>query len=669
MDNVAVTPGAGATIATDDVAGVQFQKVKLDFGGDGASDPVVGSLPTEATPVPALAYYPAFVGPPDGEDRAPTFDEYGAQFTRGGVTTDEGSFRLNFPGSSTSRSLGTCTFTNGSRLVTGTGGFSTAVPRLQAGDYVRLTADGDAAYSRVYSIDSDAALTLEENYAGAGGTGASDEAPYKPTLGTGGSVSVASGLYTLTCGTSAAVTHYVVRAVDYGPLVWQSTFNISQRIANQDIYRGLFDSPSATMRTFCRFRFTGTTNTSVICETGWTLSGAASGTDVQTTTVTLPNGATTATNQSYRIELRGEVVTFYVNDIQVAQHRDIAPGPYDVLMCGTVCANGTTPASSTTVNVRTEVCNNIDSLRMSIANIADTITALPPNGISLAAVNVTANNTDFYVLDCINIAEVSLQVSSVGGGATISWQASNDPAFAATVAPRAIPGAGGAHATSTTAVGHWIIPRVARYLRIRTTAYTSGTITANITSYATPGRVQSIDTTYNGTQAVTATGAAAHDAAISGSPVRLAGRALTSDYNAVATGDVADLKTTLTGALIVKQDAIPELSWIYAAATGGIVNTTTAVTIKTAAAAGIRNYLKSLQIAHDLLGGVTEIAIRDGASGTVLWRGKLQTPAMEGRDLVFDPPLRGSAATLMEVVTLTAVTGGVYINAQGFTAP
>jgi hypothetical protein len=32
-------------IATDDVSGVQFQRIKLDVGADGATDPVVGSLP------------------------------------------------------------------------------------------------------------------------------------------------------------------------------------------------------------------------------------------------------------------------------------------------------------------------------------------------------------------------------------------------------------------------------------------------------------------------------------------------------------------------------------------------------------------------------------------------------------------------------------------------
>lgn len=41
-DNVDITAGAGTTIATDDVAGVQYQRVKLDGGGDGAAAPILG---------------------------------------------------------------------------------------------------------------------------------------------------------------------------------------------------------------------------------------------------------------------------------------------------------------------------------------------------------------------------------------------------------------------------------------------------------------------------------------------------------------------------------------------------------------------------------------------------------------------------------------------------
>lgn len=56
VDNVSITPGAGVTISTDDVAGVMYQRVKLDMGGDGAANPV-----TAAVDVAAGASDPVFV--------------------------------------------------------------------------------------------------------------------------------------------------------------------------------------------------------------------------------------------------------------------------------------------------------------------------------------------------------------------------------------------------------------------------------------------------------------------------------------------------------------------------------------------------------------------------------------------------------------------------------
>jgi hypothetical protein len=106
--------------------------------------------------------------------------------------------------------------------------------------------------------------------------------------------------------------------------------------------------------------------------------------------------------------------------------------------------------------------------------------------------------------------------------------------------------------------------------------------------------------------------------------------------------------------------------WNYAAAGSGIANTTTAVTIKTAAGARFRNYITDLQISHATLGGATELAIRDGAGGTVLWRMTLATTANEDISVNFRSPIQSSFNTLLEVVTLSAVTGGVYVNAQGY---
>lgn len=120
-------------------------------------------------------------------------------------------------------------------------------------------------------------------------------------------------------------------------------------------------------------------------------------------------------------------------------------------------------------------------------------------------------------------------------------------------------------------------------------------------------------------------------------------------------------------ALAAAMPGQPATQWNYAAAAGGISNTTTAVTIKAAAGAGVRNVISGLQISAGALGAGTEVAIRDGAGGTVLWRTMVTT---SGVNAAFElpVPIIGSENTLLEVVTLTAtITGGVYVNAQGFT--
>ncbi|MCC7047204.1 MAG: hypothetical protein IT562_10865 [Alphaproteobacteria bacterium] len=111
--------------------------------------------------------------------------------------------------------------------------------------------------------------------------------------------------------------------------------------------------------------------------------------------------------------------------------------------------------------------------------------------------------------------------------------------------------------------------------------------------------------------------------------------------------------------------------WTYSAAAGGIVNTTTAVTIKTAGSGSDRNCITGLQVAAEALGTATELVLRDGSSGTNLWRVKIGTGGLAGgMSVMFQTPLCGTAATLLEVATLTASgTGAVYVNAQGYTAP
>lgn len=106
--------------------------------------------------------------------------------------------------------------------------------------------------------------------------------------------------------------------------------------------------------------------------------------------------------------------------------------------------------------------------------------------------------------------------------------------------------------------------------------------------------------------------------------------------------------------------------WSYAPPSGGLVSTT-GVTAKAAAGVGVRNYVQSIQVinSHPTIG--TEIEIRDGAAGTVLHRGWAEA-AGGGFSCKCDPPLQGTADTLIEIAEVTATaTTGVLVNLQGFT--
>lgn len=172
----------------------------------------------------------------------------------------------------------------------------------------------------------------------------------------------------------------------------------------------------------------------------------------------------------------------------------------------------------------------------------------------------------------------------------------------------------------------------------------------------------------SGVQAVA--GNVAHSSATTCNPLGISGRVFTSPDTTLAANDVCWHTMTSGGALLTTPYGLPEVQWQYAAAASGIVNTTTAVTFKAAAGAGLRNYCTSIDIMWEALTNATELAIRDGASGTVIWRTKIPSGVAGSKSVTFPVPLKGTAATLMEVVTLTAsVAGAVYFNATGFVAP
>ena len=98
-DNVPITAGVGTSIATDDVGGVQFQRVKLAQGADGVAVDVTAAAPlnvalpfvTESVPMPVrlpgvseLAPLPVITR--NSEGRQPSFDAFGRMRTGNAFT-------------------------------------------------------------------------------------------------------------------------------------------------------------------------------------------------------------------------------------------------------------------------------------------------------------------------------------------------------------------------------------------------------------------------------------------------------------------------------------------------------------------------------------------------------------------------------------------------------
>jgi hypothetical protein len=160
-------------------------------------------------------------------------------------------------------------------------------------------------------------------------------------------------------------------------------------------------------------------------------------------------------------------------------------------------------------------------------------------------------------------------------------------------------------------------------------------------------------------------GSTAHDDPSAGNPFQVGLNARSTASTAVGDGDVVRAIATLLGKQVTYPYAIPGSSWSYAAASGGITDTS-GVTAKAAGTGAQRQYITRVQVINGHATVSTDVQIRDGASGTVLWRGWAQA-AGGGVSAVFDPPLRGTAATLVEVANGT--TGAAtYFNLQGFTA-
>lgn len=155
-------------------------------------------------------------------------------------------------------------------------------------------------------------------------------------------------------------------------------------------------------------------------------------------------------------------------------------------------------------------------------------------------------------------------------------------------------------------------------------------------------------------------GGAAEDAAAGANPVVVGGvvRTAVSPTTFIAGDAVRDTMTS-SGAKVMQLFAVPDVV-AYANLS---LTTTTAQALRAAGAAGVRNYCSGLE-AYNSSGSAVDVIILDGV--TEIWR---QTIAPNsGREFFFEAPLRGTAATALNVNLSTAATS-VRVTARTFQAP
>ena len=111
-------------------------------------------------------------------------------------------------------------------------------------------------------------------------------------------------------------------------------------------------------------------------------------------------------------------------------------------------------------------------------------------------------------------------------------------------------------------------------------------------------------------------GTVAHDIVDSGNPVKIGGRARSSEITAVASDDRTDFITDLVGKQITLPYSNPE-NFVSGAITTAMT-ATTSTSLVAAPGAGLRNYITTIIVsnAHATVG--TDVIIQDGSGGTTL---------------------------------------------------
>lgn len=151
---------------------------------------------------------------------------------------------------------------------------------------------------------------------------------------------------------------------------------------------------------------------------------------------------------------------------------------------------------------------------------------------------------------------------------------------------------GGSAVTSATAPGMFKFPRLARFFRVRCSTYTSGAI--HVIGWMADAA--SVMQGHGPNQVVISAGVAQGGIASNTVALYPLGIRSKSTNNSLTADRHTQPMATLGGYLVVQPYGIPEVSWQFACAAGGIAGEA-AVTMAAAGAAGIRNYCSGFTLA------------------------------------------------------------------------
>lgn len=245
-----------------------------------------------------------------------------------------------------------------------------------------------------------------------------------------------------------------------------------------------------------------------------------------------------------------------------------------------------------------------------------------------------ANQDVFPVFDVSNFAECEIQITGTWAG-TLTFQGSNDGVSFVSVQARGIGDTTQAPVNTTTANGLFRIALGFKWLRVRMTAYTSGTAVGQSELNHMSGVPASTGVTITGTPAVTLSGTSnsvqgtvAHDSAAANNPVQVGYNARSTNVTAVSDNDVARPICDLNGRQIVIEGGPQQLQDM-----NRTVLTTTTETTHIAAVASVRHHIGSMIVANLSAANSVQVDVRDTTAGTI----RMTFNLAANQSIAFDP--------------------------------